>query len=119
MTAQSTHLYSSTTHQSNEGLVQAKIFTYKLQVENHLATWTRNALLATNVGIAIYNQGSQRIGQFVIATAVCVLAWALFTYLSNFNTWQTLTLSRQKLSTISIFVSALGALIIAHLSTLI
>ena len=107
---------------TNDDLVDAKIFTYKLQVENHLATWTRNALLGTNVGIAIYNHGSQSIGRFVIATALFVMAWALFTYVSNFKTWQSLTGVEQETTgrrAVFVFVCALGALVFAHLLSLV
>ena len=116
------HLPPQSKRKTNDDLVDAKIFTYKLQVENHLATWTRNALLGTNVGIAIYNQGSQSIGRFVIAMALFVMAWALFTYVSNFQRWQSLTAFEQETTgrrAVFFFVCTLGALIFLHLLSLV
>ena len=71
--------------QTNDDLVEAKIFTYGLQVENTMATMVRNGLLSIRIAFLFYMspQVSPWVGKLMIFTGATIIIWSIVTYTKN------------------------------------
>lgn len=69
----------------NDDLVDAKIFTYQLQVENTLATWVRNGLLSIRIAFLFYmnSNNSSWVGKLVFFVGPTVILYAIAMYIMN------------------------------------
>ncbi len=92
----------------NDDLVQVKIFTYNLQVENTLATWVRNGLLSIRIAFLFHmnENNSPWIGKFVFFVGPTVILWAVYMYVLNTRTVARLTNPVGKSKTISTYRAA-------------
>jgi hypothetical protein len=79
----------------NDDLVEAKIFSYKLQVEGAMATMVRNGLLSIRIAYLFYDSApdeiSSWISKFMFFIGPTVILWALITYNKNLQTVKHLT----------------------------
>lgn len=71
--------------QTNDDLIEAKIFTYNLQVENTLATMVRNGLLSIRIAFLFYMTPhvSPWIGKLIMFVGATVIAWSVIMYAKN------------------------------------
>ena len=71
--------------QTNDDLVEAKIFTYGLQVENTMATMVRNGLLSIRIAFLFYMSPhvSPWVGKLMIFTGATIIIWSIITYTKN------------------------------------
>tara|TARA_B110000879_G_C11128091_1_gene494771 strand:- start:1147 stop:1554 length:408 start_codon:yes stop_codon:yes gene_type:complete len=82
----------------NDDLVQVKIFTYNLQVENTLATWVRNGLLSIRIAFLFHTNESNSpwIGKLVFFVGPTVILWSVIMYILNTQTVARLTKSNKQ-----------------------
>ena len=87
--------------QTNDDLIEAKIFTYGLQVENTMATMVRNGLLSIRIAFLFYMHPhvSPWIGKLIMFTGATVIIWSIITYTKNLTEIRhLLNYSNEKLS---------------------
>tara|TARA_B110001450_G_scaffold256899_1_gene289352 strand:- start:995 stop:1405 length:411 start_codon:yes stop_codon:yes gene_type:complete len=79
----------------NDDLVEAKIFSYKLQVEGAMATMVRNGLLSIRIAYLFYDNAPDQIplwiSKFMFFVGPTVILWALVTYNKNLGIVKHLT----------------------------
>tara|TARA_B110000908_G_C10267877_1_gene466515 strand:- start:12318 stop:12719 length:402 start_codon:yes stop_codon:yes gene_type:complete len=71
--------------ETNDDLIQAKIFTYGLQVDNALATMVRNGLLSIRIAFLFYMhpQVSPWVGKSIMFLGATVILGAVLLYTRN------------------------------------
>jgi len=79
----------------NDDLVEAKIFSYNLQVEGAMATMVRNGLLSIRIAYLFYDNAPDQlslwISKFMFFVGPTVILWALVTYNKNLSVVKHLT----------------------------
>jgi hypothetical protein len=77
----------------NDDLVEAKIFSYKLQVEGTLATMVRNGLLSIRIAFLFLMNSSNSpwIGKVLLFVGPTVILWAMVMYIRNLQSIKHLT----------------------------
>ena len=68
--------------QTNDDLIEAKILTYNLQVENNMATVVRNGLLSIRIAFLFYMAPnvSPWVGKLMMFVGATVITWSILMY---------------------------------------
>lgn len=92
--------------QTNDDLVETKIFTYELQVENTLATMVRNGLLSIRIAFLFYlsPRASPWIGRLMMFVGATVIMWSTLMYTRNITLVRRLTHSTENKQTWNAYI---------------